>query len=161
MNNKTIILASALFLLIIVGMFGYAYLARQSATSLPTTPPPLAPAAPAVLYPDITQIDAKHFFADGEHTLVGSLVMPTPCEVVTADATVAESFPEQVTIAINVVRTEDMCAQVLTEQRFQVSFSASEQASITAQFMGRDISLNLIPAAPGETPDSVEFFEKG
>jgi hypothetical protein len=161
MHTNVIILASSLFVLIIVGMFGYAYLARQAEVPPTSDDLPSEPSVTTDSYAGITRIDAKHFYTDGTHTVVGTLLLPTPCDVPAVSAVVAESLPEQVAIDITVVRTGDMCAQVITEQRFQVTFSASEAAVITAQFMGRDIPLNLIPAAPGETPDSIEFFEKG
>ncbi len=117
--------------------------------------------ATEVPYADITRVDAKHFFIDGQHTLVGEILFPTPCDLLEAEATVMESFPEQVVVDFTVINTADMCAQVVTAQRFKVDFQASEEAVITARFMGRGIELNLIPAAPGETPDEFELFIKG
>lgn len=160
MESKSIYLGFGLLAIIIAGMFGYSYLASQPAV-IPDTPVVTAPDDTPNPYATITRIDAKHFYADGEHTIVGVLTLPTPCEVPSASATVAESFPEQVTIDIAIVTTAEMCAQVLTEQRFQVTAVASEGATFTARLQGRPVELNLIPASAGETPDTVEFFEKG
>ena len=55
-----------------------------------------------------------------------------------------------------------MCAQVMTTQRFMTQpITASAEATVTATFMGRQIELNLIPAAEGETPEEFELFIKG
>lgn len=87
--------------------------------------------------------------------------MPTPCDLLESSSRVMESYPEQVAIDFNVINTADVCAQVVTEQRFMTSFTASEAATIRAMFMGRAIELNLIPAAEGETPEDFELYIKG
>ena len=159
MSQKSITLIVSLFVLIVVGMFGYAYLKQGEIQS--ETEPIVETPTPEVPYPNVTRIDAKHFFIDGVHTLVGEIEMPTPCDLLESAATVMESAPEQVLIDFSVINTSEMCTQVITAQRFKVDFSASENATIRALFMGRDVVLNLIPAAPGETPDEFELFIKG
>ena len=160
MENKAMYLGFGLLVIIVAGMFGYSYLASRPAAVAPDTPA-VVPEDEPDRYADITRIDAKHFFTNGEHTVVGTLILPTPCEVPSATAAVAESFPEQVMIDISIVTTDEMCAPVLTEQRFMVTAAASENASFSARLQGRPVELNLIPASPGETPEAVEFFEKG
>lgn len=160
MNQKTIILSVVIFALLIAGMFMFANFKKAEITA----PEPIAEEEvdeSAVPYPNITRIDAKHFFIDGVHTVAGEVNMPTPCDLLEANATVMESFPEQVIIDFSVINTAEMCAQVVTPQRFMVEFSASEEADIRALFMGRDVELNLVPAAEGETPDEFELFIKG
>lgn len=112
---------------------------------------------------DAVRIDAKHFFIDGTHTVVGEMVMPTPCDLLTVEADVAESDPEQVTLRFEVVNNSEdgACAQVLTPQRFKVSFDAREDAVINATYGGNPVVLNLIAAQEGETPDDFEVFIKG
>lgn len=161
MSQKSIILIVVLFVLLVAGMFTFAYLKNSELTAESN----ITPAQPAEkvedLYSDITRIDAKHYFIDGIHTLVGEIIMPTPCDLVETEAVVAESFPEQVTLFFSVINNAETCAEVLTAYRFQAEFKASEQATITARFMERDVILNLIPAAAGETPDEFELFIKG
>jgi hypothetical protein len=70
-------------------------------------------------------------FSDGVHTYKGSLNVPTPCHDVLTEVTVAESFPEQVSIYLEVVDAGGICAQVITEKEFTVEFQASEQAIVT------------------------------
>lgn len=160
MDKKTIVLIVSLFVLIVAGMFIFAQLKKDELQQVEVTP--TEEQQPAVVpYADIVRIDAKHYFIDGKHTLVGEVNMPTPCDLLEANASVAESMPEQVTVDFSVINTADTCAQVVTAQRFKVDFVASEQAIIKARFMGRDIELNLIPAAPGEVPEDFEVFIKG
>lgn len=159
MSQKAIILIVTLFAIIVAGMFTYAHLKQSEKSETPEQ----APAQPEeeVMYPDITRIDATHYFIDGTHTLVGEVNMPTPCDLLEAEAMVMESFPEQVVVDFTVINNSDMCAQVVTPQRFMVSVDASEDATFSARFMGREIELNLRPAPEGETPEDFELFIKG
>lgn len=159
MNQRTVVLTIILFVLIIAGMFGFAYLKKTEVQPALTIPAPEP--QEEVAYASITRVDAKHFFIDGVHTLVGEMPMPTPCDLLNSDATVAESYPEQVMIDFTVVNNALDCAQVITPARFKVEASASAEAVFSARFQGRDIELNLIPAAEGETPDDFEVFIKG
>jgi hypothetical protein len=161
MHHRAIILSAGIFILIVIGMFVYAYLAQREQMQ------PTSTAAPAVEEPTVDQyayierIDATHFFADGMHTIVGEFTMPTPCDLLEAESFVAESFPEQIRVAFTVVNNADSCAQVLTPARFKVEASASEAATWSATFNGRPITINLIEAAPGQTPEDFDVFIKG
>jgi hypothetical protein len=159
MNQKSIVLVVVLFILIVVGMFVYAQLKKAELSEVVVAPNE-EPAAP-VPYADITRIDARHYFIDGMHTLVGEVIMPTPCDLLETKATIMESFPEQVLIDFTVVNTAENCIQMVTAQRFKVDFAASAEASIRAQFVGRNVELNLTPAAAGERPEDFELFIKG
>ena len=160
MDKRTILLVVSFFLLIVVGMFVFAYLKRAEMVQAPVVEAPVE--EEGGLYPNVTRIDAKHFFIDGVHTFAGELVLPTPCDLLEVDTVVRESFPEQIVLDFNVINNSDMCAQVMTTQRFMTQpITASAEATVTATFMGRQIELNLIPAAEGETPEEFELFIKG
>ncbi len=158
MDKRSIILVVTLFGLIVVGMFVFAYLQRQEAAA---PAPVVVVEEPVVPYADITRIDAKHYFIDGVHTFVGEIPFPTPCDLLEVSSTVMESYPEQIRLDFTVINNAEMCAQVVTAQRFMVTASASEAATVSATFMGRPVELNLIPAAPGERPEDFELFIKG
>ncbi len=160
MKNHIIITAISIFVVIIIGMFVFAFLKEQE---LKNTSNEQVTNDQNVIdpYANITRIDAKHFFKEGTHTLVGEITMPTACDLLNWDARVAESMPEQVTAVFTVVNNADSCAQVLTQQRFNVDFVASENATISATFDGRAVELNLVPAADGETPEDYELYIKG
>lgn len=112
-------------------------------------------------YPGIERITAKHFFDGTTHTLVGEVPMPTPCDLLEIDSRVQESFPEQVILQFTVINEADMCAQVITPQRFMIEVAASEEATFSAEFQGRPVELNLLEPAPGETPADFELYIKG
>jgi len=159
LNQRTIAFFIGLFLAVVAGMFAFAYFSRPTDVPLGTNEDQMSDADGP--YSDITRIDAKHFYIDGTHTVAGEILMPTPCDLLEANATVAESSPEQVTIDFTVINNAETCTQVVTPQRFLVSFDASPDATIQARFMGRDVELNLVPAAEGETPEDFELYIKG
>ena len=158
-EHKSIFAGIIVLALVIAGMFVFAYLKKKEITEAPVVTPKTEETVSP--YKDITRIEGKHFFQNGTHTVVGEIPFPTACDLLNWDARIAESMPEQVTIAFDVVNNSDSCAQVVTSQRFKVSFSASENASIRATLENRQVELNLVPALPGESPDDFELFIKG
>ena len=159
MNQKTIISLTVFFVVLVAGMFAFTYLKKTELNNSPEVNE-LAP-EPEVVYASITRIDGKHYFIDGVHTVVGEILMPTPCDLLEVTADVAESMPEQITLDFTVINNAEICAQQVTPQRFMVSATASEGASFQAVFVGHPVELNLVPAQPGETPDEFELFIKG
>lgn len=160
MNHRGIIAAALILVLLIVGMFVFAYI-KKNELAAPVPPPTTSSEAPDAVSTNREVVTAKHFYVDGVHTLVGEVDLPTPCHLLNSDARVMESFPEQVVVEFSLVNEADMCAQVITAQRFKVTFAASEDAVISALWDGEPITLNLIPAAPGESPDDYEIYIKG
>lgn len=157
MRQREIILVLSLLVAIVVGMFTYTYLVKKTAV----VEAPVVTEEPETNRYGVTRIEGKHFYRDGVHTIVGEIAMPTPCHLLTYDAVVAESMPEQITFNFDVTNNSDMCAQVVTPQRFMVSATASAEASLNARFMGQSVELNLVEAAANESPESFELYIKG
>ena len=109
----------------------------------------------------ITHVDMKQFYEGGQHTFAGELMMPTACDLLETEVEVRESMPEQIHITFSVINTAEVCAQVMTPQRFMVSVQASEEAEVSAELMGYRLEVNLHEPEPGETPEDFELFIKG
>ena len=126
MDKKSIILVVSLFALIVAGMFIFAYMKRAEIVQ------PIAPVVEevAVPYPQITRITAKQFIIDGEHTFVGELELPTPCDLLQVTSAVQESYPEQIVLDFAIINNAEMCAQVVTTQRFMVTATASRPCAL-------------------------------
>jgi head-tail adaptor len=161
MEQKHALAATSVLILVIAGMFIFAYLKKQEITETKVTEKTDTTTSSTSPYANITRLDAKHFFVNGKHTLVGEMVLPTRCDLLNWETIVAESMPEQVTIDLSVVNHTDDCEKVPTAQRFKIDFTASENASIRVRFDNRTLDLNLIPPAEGETPEDYELFIKG
>jgi hypothetical protein len=158
MRQRDIVLVCVLLGTIVLGMFTYTYL-EQKQVSVNEVPAVQTPRDEVPAY--IARIEAKHFFIDGVHTIVGEIMMPTPCDLLTYEASVAESFPEQITYNFGVINNSETCTQVVTPQRFLVTTAASAAATHAATFNGQPIELNLVEAAANETPESFELYIKG
>jgi len=163
MENKRInIVLAVVILLSVLVVSGIAFWSwRQGKTATDIIQEPLPQPETPLKSPEKI-ITAKHQFKDGTHTIVGEIDMPTPCHLLDWDVAVGESFPEQVMIGFkSVYKSTDACAQVITPQRFKVTFKASKDAVISATFDGKKIILNLIEALDGEDLDNFELFIKG
>jgi len=160
LNQRALVLSAFLFLLIIGGMFFYAYTKR---TELANTAPSQIPVVqPQAQTEDVVRINAVHFFKDGKHTIVGDIMMPTPCDLLEATSTTSGGAPEQIAIAIHTVNHTQACAQVLTLERFRVDFTAAKDAHIEATLDGKKTILNLKDAEPGMKPETLQdLYFKG
>jgi hypothetical protein len=159
MENKKIMAAVGVLVLIVAGMFIFAYLKKNELEQVVPTPAPQTETPSP--YDSITRVDAKHFFIAPTHTVAGEMLMPTQCDLLEWSTRIQESMPETVIIDFTVINNSETCAQVVTPQRFKVSFDASKEATIKATLNGRDIELNLVPAGPNEKPEDFELFIKG
>lgn len=157
-----IFILSGLFVLVVVAMFVVVYLQRPVTTNNPAAGIATSTTATTTSpYANITRIDAKHFYQNGLHTLVGEVNMPTPCDLLNATATPSVTDPTVVDVAFTVINHATTCEQRITADRFKVTATAPKNATFNATFMGRPVTLNIFPAAPGETPDNFQLFQKG
>lgn len=110
-------------------------------------------------------ITAAHQYDEDEgvHIVAGETDVPTPCHMLSHDVSIAESFPEQVSLnfSSSVEDPDQMCAQVISSQRFKITFEASEEASIQATYNGQDVELNLQEVGPDENLEDFEVHTKG
>ena len=160
MNTKTLYLLIGALVVVLVGSLIFMQFNTVSEQGSVVVDDDATDADPTP-YDYIDRVDMVQFYADNMHTFVGEIDMPTPCDLLEATAEVRESMPEQIHISFNVINESEMCAQVITPARFMVTAPASEEATVTADFMGRSIELNLREPAPGETPEDFELFIKG
>ncbi|MDA8596741.1 hypothetical protein N9L26_00185 [Candidatus Pacebacteria bacterium] len=166
MKNRAVLMGVALFVLIVGGMFAFAFLRSSEIAEAPADVTAADETDPSAQntderYSGIERITAKHFYIDGTHTLAGEIPMPTPCDLLDPSVAIAESMPEQVSVDFAVINNAETCAQVITPARFMVEAQASEEASFSASLAGRAIEFNLVPAEEGETPEDFELFIKG
>ncbi len=161
MNQRAILIFVILFIIIVAVMFAFTYIKKAEISTTNDEVVETDEQKPFDKYAGITLVTAKHFYINGIHTISGEIPMPTPCDLLEAEAFVLESSPEQIQINFSVINNADNCAQVITPQRFKVDASASESATFSAFFMKRPIELNLIEAEDGETPDNFDIYIKG
>lgn len=89
---------------------------------------------------------------DGTHSYGGSLVAPTPCHTLEADALVAESSPEQISINLTFEAPEEgtACMQVTDRKTFDLDVNASEEAQLVRVMLdGASIPFEVFEEAKG------------
>lgn len=110
------------------------------------------------LRPEVT-INAKHQYKDGVHTYIGTFETPTPCHTYNAEVNLGENG---YVIDITHEPSEDeLCAQVLTERMFRVSFEADEETDAIATINGELVNLNVFEVPADQNIDDFEIFTKG
>ena len=162
MERKHVIASGLILVCIVAGMALYGLLSMKTgeSTSIQHDERQFGKEEP---YAGITEISTKHFFntETQTHTLVGEIALPTPCDLLNWDVRIGESFPENITIDFSVVNHTESCAQVVTLQRFFISFRAHRDASLHATFEQRTIALRIIEAGPEDVPEDFDVFIKG
>jgi hypothetical protein len=109
-------------------------------------------------------ITAAHQYNDnGIHIIAGEAEVPTPCHLLSHNVSIAEFIPERVTInfSSNVDDPDQVCAQVISTQRFKITFEASKDADISAMYNNQDVELNLQEVGPDENLEEFEVYTKG
>jgi hypothetical protein len=154
-KRSTVITTLVVIVLLLGGTWAWVKYAQKGVVLVP--PEEVVTNDPSA----VNRINAKHQFKDGKHIIAGEVNLPTPCYVLGTQAVVAESYPEQVTIAFTAKTGTEVCTQVVTTERFKVDFTASKEATIKATWNGVPIILNLIPAGQNEDLANFELFIKG
>lgn len=93
----------------------------------------------------VNSIKAEHNFKIGLHEYTGAIIFPTPCYMMSVDAIVRESFPENVTIRFMIEEDKktEVCAQTVTEKKFRIIFQASKEAVVGATVNNNPIKLEI------------------
>lgn len=100
----------------------------------------------------VQAISAEHSFANGVHTISGSIDLPTPCYQLSSSTTVATTTsPQRVMINFTIAPppANQFCAQVVTPTPFTVKVVASSSATFQAAVNGSLVPLTFTePASP-------------
>lgn len=112
------------------------------------------------------RITAQHQYNEdeGTHIVAGEIDLPTPCHLLEHEVEMTGEGDTQEAIIhfeSRVEDTDEVCAQVITPQRFKVTFEAPEDVEISATHNGEDTTLNLVPVPEGENLEEFEVFMKG
>ena len=116
----------AIISVLIIGMGVYFLVPREAES-------PVEDEVPAQTTEPQENYNVSHIFEDGVHTISGTLTLPTPCHEVRQDVAVAESFPEQVFITIDIAATDGICIQVIDERDFSIDVEVDEAATFSLE----------------------------
>ena len=154
--HRGIILAVLVLLILIVGMFIFTYLKKNELNEV--EPTSTQTSLSNNLYSDIGTIQATHYIKDSDHVLVGTMLLPSACDILGWDVMVAESYPEQVTINFQTENYTQECIDTERAKEFKVLFTASKDAVIRVKFEGRPVTLDITESLLLEPSESLELF---
>lgn len=103
-------------------------------------------------------VTAKHQYKNGIHTYAGEIVMPTPCDAL---AWTVATTSDNALISFTTTSPTDPCAQVITSQRFKVSFRGSASTTVQATLNNAPVRFSVIEAGSDENLDNFEIYIKG
>lgn len=106
----------------------------------------------------IEEISATHFYTeeDREHTLIGTVPVPTPCHELRTNVRMVEGTDgkDRATISFDAVNnSQAACVQVVTAKTFKVRFRGEENISVQILWNGAPVDIAIERAAPGSDPD--------
>ena len=130
------------FALVGLGWYASSYLSEREIfpEDTKTQPPPLSGSSDesgTILFVRTSDGDA--------HIYRGVIDLPTPCHTLKTNVLVAESYPEQVTIQLEVENPapDVVCIQVIDTREFSVEFSAHPNHTLRATLNGMPVRLEI------------------
>ncbi len=155
MKNK-IITVVALIVLLAVVIYGYEMVFKKPLVESPTNVEDMDT--------EMMRLDIKEQYDNGMYTFAGTIQTPTPCYEVIAEASVAPTNSEIDQYEINIYVTpppsDVVCADVISNKDYKVSFEAPKDAEIKAFINGAEYELNRFEVPVGQDIDSFELFIK-
>jgi hypothetical protein len=147
-----LLIVFAMFWLYAPGFYGFLTLQERSffeegdfEDGGGTIPLPPTPPLPGAMHDiDTNTLIAFRSFDDDNIRISGVINKPTPCHNLTYDIGVSVSEPPQAEIAFKLEDTttsESACAQVVTEESFDILLNASANAGIGATLNGIPLTL--------------------
>lgn len=130
MSNKTVI-ASVIVLALLLA--GFLWLSPFGDTPKETNE---APIGNGETNTEAGELRVDHFYADGVHTLEGTLTTPTPCHEIKSDVITETGDPVRVIVNLRTESVGEICTQVVTDKLWSVRFEAPENARIEGTLNG-------------------------
>lgn len=129
-------------------------LLEEGAGKSGVVPPGLlkAPGIQKILEPEIVRpkkeetagkktLQVSHTYSEGQHTISGTLPLPTPCHGLDVEVSVEESG-KQAEVSLSIRNHEQICIQVIDFRDFEVVFEAEEDAVINIKLDGEEVLWN-------------------
>lgn len=145
MSKKALILVGCLFSSIVLGMFIFAYVYSGETKPSAITPinnQPSDLAAPENII--VSELVLSQEFLLNTHYISGAVPVPLGCYTFNQSYLVAESYPEQVTLSVQVEDSSVDCSSPIAELPLAYEIAASEQATFTFKINEEFVPLTLI-----------------
>ncbi len=153
MDNKTFIGAVVVAVLFLVGAFAY----NKNQQKIQVQDERQNAIQQEVQKPTET-LNVKYQFKDGKHVYVGSVLLPTPCHILKAEAGTKPGVNE---IIITSTDSQEVCAQVITERLFRVETNFKPEDVFIPTFNGEVVNFNIFEIPADQNINDIQIFIKG
>ena len=148
-NSKSLLIGLGILVLVVLAYAGYR--AMNPST---LAPEPTATTTPAEELP--MTLNVKHFFDGATHIYHGVVETPTPCYDVIAEARSTDNGASY-DIIITTKDRGEVCAQVVTDKEFELSFKGSPYR-VGGILNGTPVQLNIVEVySKDELPGPFDF----
>lgn len=136
---------------------------QEDSFVVPAVSTPTVPNVPPDL-PRLDTVTVYHEYMDGVHTYSGVFYTPTPCFTLKADARVAKSLPEQVTLELTTSEEGTNCPFQIDRKAYSVQVTASGMAKFAGVEVNGETSKFELKEGPNteifEEPASIPVIRK-
>lgn len=158
-NQKLTIAFVCVFTLTISGMFVFTHLKKQELEMKGRALEERVENISQSSY-GITYIEATHLMEGSRHVVVGEIMLPTPCDILSWVVEQNATQLQEVTLAFEVNRRGTICENSPKASPFAIYFDAPTNAQIDASLDGVPVPLKLSEAPPGTKPEEYTTFIK-
>lgn len=151
--KKTIITISSLLVVLIVIAYGYEFIFKKPVIESPTIE------QTENKNPSI--IEVKEQYKDSTYTFVGEVQVPTPCHTLATKVNTISAKEYQIEITTVPPAPGIMCAQVVTDKTYKVSFKAPADIEVSALIDGKPYDLNRFIVPNDQNIDTFKLEIKG
>lgn len=137
--KKTIITVVSLLIVLLVLIYGYEFTFNKPLLESPIISEEVESYVPT--------IEVKEQYKDSVYTFVGDIQVPTPCHSLKSKVTMISETLYQIEVTTISPSSDTICAQVLTDKSYKVSFEAEQDIVVTVLIDGVEYRTNrfLIP----------------
>ena len=153
MKNKIITIVGLLVLLVAL-VFGYEAVFNKQIVESP-------------IKEDVSDndllltLDVKRQYEDGVYTFAGQISVPTPCHTISSEVIAIENSVYVIEITTSAPNQDVVCAQVITQKDYKVSFEAPENTDVRAFVDGVEYRINNFDVPAGFDIDEFDLRIKG
>jgi len=151
--KNTIITIISLVVLLAVIAFGYELIFNKPIIEAPKTEQNEDAYLPAV--------EVKEQYKDGAYTFVGTVQVPSTCHTLASRANTIAEGKYQIEVVTVAPEAGVVCAQVVTDKSYKVSFQGPEVIEVTALINGVSYDVNRFVVPADQNIDTFQLEIKG
>ena len=150
--KKTIIIIVSLLIVLSLLVYGYEFIFKKPIIESPTTEE-----TDNVL----PTLEVKEQYKNSTYTFMGDVQVPTPCHSLENKVNKISNTEYQIELKTIAPQKDIVCAQVVTDKSFKVSFQAPADIKVTALLDGVPYQINRFIVPNDQNIDTFKLEIKG